>query len=406
MGKGGASLAGTQQPIVVGSNASVHAPRNEESLQTEECVGVLEPKHATRRACAPTTTFETTSDLLKPPAETGAFQPFTHAADGINTEPADSYSPGGTKIYASNHALDQLDTEALDETTELGSQLYHAVASSSSAENAEQHGLTASIHAPRGGLSRQAAKQSSGHSADAPNWAAAARDSDSEKSGSGSPARRPKAQELAPDEGELEPSTTTRCAVQDKEEGSVDNSDGSLGSTDDQEGAKGRGEIENGLDAGADSNEEGSTTQSRRSRRRGRPRRTRQKMPYHPPPRMRNLTQHPIVDIFAAQAQAHGAQAAPSTGLSGQYYGYALPQMPQHGVSIQGPIIPTHCQLGQQLHYNNQVQYMPPPQPVGISLPPVPNLPPFPPPDPYHPASYSFSQYVSPQVPFASLYGQ
>ncbi|KAI0249504.1 hypothetical protein BJV78DRAFT_663209 [Lactifluus subvellereus] len=416
----GTSLAGTQQPVVMGLNASIHTLRNEESLQTQECVEVLEAEHATRRACAPTTTFETTSDFLEPFAETGGSQPSTRATDGPescrNTEPAESDSSGvASGIYTSIHALDQLNTgpyQALDETTEkLGLQPSHTVAGSSSAENGEQHGLTASIHAPGGCRSSQAAKHSSRHSADAPNWAAAARDEDSEKSGSSCPARCGKAQEPALDEDESEPSTTTRCAVQDEEEGSVDNSGGSLDSTDDQEGGTGPGEIENGLDAGTDSNEEGSTTRSRRSRRRGRPRRTRPKMPYLPPPRMRNLTQHPIVDILGAQAQAHGAQAAPSTGSSAQYYGHALPQMPQHGTT-QGPIISpsviTHGQLGQHLHYNN-AHYMPPPQPVGTSLPPVPNLPPFPPPGPYHPALYShspFPQYVSPQVPFASPYGR
>jgi hypothetical protein len=423
MCEAGVLLARAQQPTVVGLNEPINTLQNVESLQRQEYDEVLGSKHATRRACVSATTFEITSDSLEPFPESGAFQSFVQNAEQPesyrNTQSAESDSSRVTSgIHTPIHSpkSDVGAYQALDESTEkLELQPSHPIIGSSSAENGEQCGLAASIHAPERCLPSQAVKHSSNHSADTPNWAAAARAKASAKPGSSSPTCRGQAPaELALDEDESELSTTTRCAVQDEEEeGSVDNSDGSLGSTDDQEGVVGPGEAEDGPDADADPNEEDSTTRSRRTRRRGRPRRPRQKVPYLPPPRMRNLTQHPIVDVFAAQAQALNVPAAPSTSSSGQYYTPVLPQTSQHGTSIPSGVIPpsvtTHGQLGQHLHY--QAQHLHLPHPAGVSPPPVPvpNLSPFPSPDTYHPPWYSrspFPQYVSPQMPFASQYGR
>jgi hypothetical protein len=385
---------------------------------------VLESKHSTRRACASATTFETTSDSLEPFPESGAFQSSIQAAEQPesyrNTQSAESDSPrAASGIHTPIHSPKGSDVgayQALDESTEkLELQPSHPIIGSSSAENGEQSGLAASIHAPERCLPSQDVKHSFKHSADTPNWAAAARAKASAKSGSSSPTCRGKTPaEPSLDEDESEPSTTTGCAYEDEEEGSVDNCDGSLGSTEDQEGIMGPGEAEDGPDADTDPNEEDSTTRPRRARHRGRPRRPRQKVPYLPPPRMRNLTQHPIVDVFAAQAQALNVPAAPSTSPSGQYYSPVLPQTSQHGPSIPSGVIPpsvttTHGQLGQHFHYN-QAPHLHPPHPAGVSPPvPIPSLSPFPSPDTYHPAWYSpspFPQYVSPQIPFGSSYGR
>jgi hypothetical protein len=356
---------------------------------------VFQSKHVTRRASAPATTFKTTSDSLDSFVEIEevqlpilfAEQPDWHKPTQSESAELDS-SSATSGIYASIHASKQSDTEACYARCTEKLKLTHPISGSSSIENGEQRRLVGSIHATKRYLPNEATQHSSKHSPDAPNWAAAARAEKSGKSGNSSPTRRGEVPEPALDENEPEPSTSTRCAVQGEEEGSVDNSDGSLGSTDDQEGSVRPSETEDGLDAGADSNEEeGSMTPSRRTRRRGRPRRPRQKVPYLPPPRMRNLTQHPIVDMLAAQAQTLNVQATPSTNPSGPYYSPTLPLMPPHNASAPGPIIPPmRGPVGQHLHYNQPHHVHPP-----------------------HPASYSpssFPQFLSSQMPFASQYGR
>lgn len=156
-------------------------------------------------------------------------------------------------------------------------------------------GLAASIHAPQGCLPSQSKRETVVHSADAPNWAAAAREDSAAASRSSSSAQPRQTPNQRPDDGEdseLDVPTTSKCATQDENEVSgVDDSDGSMHHADDREGGAGTYETDSGLDASA--------TRSRRSRRRGKPRRPRTKVPYLPPPRMRNLTQHPVADVLA-----------------------------------------------------------------------------------------------------------
>lgn len=202
-------------------------------------------------------------------------------------------------------------------------------------------GLAASIHAPQG---CQAI-----HSADAPNWAAAARaDSTAAVSrGSGSAERG-----ITPnqdDSDQLDVPTAIRCAaVRDENEGSgVDDSDG--GSTMHPTGDRWDGapagfyETDSGLDAADDSNEqESTTTRSRRSRRRGKPRRPRTKVPYLPPPRMRNLTQHPVVDMIL-EARALHRLATGSAVSNGQHY-----SLPRHPASVSDQPLADYYQTPQQ----------------------------------------------------------
>jgi hypothetical protein len=258
--------------------------------------------HAIRRACAPATTSENTSDSLG--ASETASDSSTSCLRPRTSTPEHGSSP-----------------RARSQCGEVGDAAYSLYsASSSSTDDGPQSGLTASIHAPRRCPPLEAARRSSQHSADAPNWAAAARAEDSSTtSGVSVTAQRdnspdPALDDDADDGSELP--TATRCAVKDQEEGPVDSSDGSLDYADDQEGTTtGSGETDDGLDLDEadDPNEQDSSPQSRRTRRRGKSRRHRQKAPYLPPPRMRlgNLMQHSVVDGFAAQTQLHNALAAP-----------------------------------------------------------------------------------------------
>jgi hypothetical protein len=192
-------------------------------------------------------------------------------------------------------------------------------------------GLAASIHAPQ---VCQAI-----HSADAPNWAAAAR-ADSTASSRGSPAQRGKTLDQGLGDGNnSDVPTATRCAVQLEDEDEGFDRDGVSG---------GSSEIDSGLDAADDSNEQESVTRTRRSRRRGKPRRPRTKVPYLPPPRMRNLTQHPIVDMIV-EAQALHRLAAGSVVSNGQHY--SLARQSQHPALVSDQLgKPFGCHQTPQQH--------------------------------------------------------
>jgi hypothetical protein len=393
-------LTGPQQPDSVGLKASIHAPQNGDISQTQGRVGVSGSMHAIRRACAPATSSENTSDSL-----------------GASETASDS------SLRASVHAPQHLSTGAhqgLEANVEkLETQLTRS-ASSSSTDDGPQSGLTASIHAPRRCPPLEAAQRSSQHSADAPNWATAARAEDSSTtSGVSVTAQRDNSPDPAlGDYDGSELPTATRCAIKDQEEGSVDSSDGSLDYADDQEGTTtGSGETDGGLDLDEadDPNEQDSSPQSQRTRRRGKSRRHRQKLPYLPPPRMRlgHLMQHSVVDVFAAQTQPPNALAAPPpprAPLSGQYYSH-LPPPPSHDPTLalrrMAPppigIIPN--QLGPHPHYHHP-RPMGSPHSAGLYPPPIPV---FPPPGPYTPTFYPHGphpQYLSPQAPFTPLYGR
>ena len=422
MDKDVALLPGLQGTVSVGLKGSLHAPQNEE-LHTQGCGGVSESMHAIRRACAPATTSENNSGSLEPSVETGGCRASIVAVEERDAQPASPNSQGVTSgIHASVHAPQHFSPgaqQALDENTEkLRMQPTQVTTRSSPTDDNMRGGLTASIHAPKGCLPSQAAQRSPKHSADAPNWAAAARAQDSSAASghNSSLAQRgnsPDAVVLASSSSSELPLTTSRCAAQDREEEgstSVDNSDGSSDHADDHEGTTttGSGETDNGLDEADDLNEQqDSTARTRRTRRRGKPRR-REKAPYVPPPRMHNLTQNPIVDIIAARTS--NALAVPPAALSGQYYTHSPAPPLHHPMSAPGPmvvpngIIPN--QLGRHPHYNYPL-HMPPPHMSGHHHPPP--VPAFQPPGPYNPMSYPHGPQpplMSSHPPFAPLYGR
>ena len=342
------------EPVSVGLRASIHAPRNEEVSQTQGYAGMSDPIDATRRACSPPTT-NTPEHLV----ETGSLHASAASIDAVeeptlsgNAQPTRSTSPKVTSgIQASIHAPTRA-PQVLDENMEeSGDGPTHAMTRSSRTDNGAQSGLHASIHAPARCHPSQSAQRSSKHTTDVPNWAAISRAQNSstasevglqaQRGNSPDPAR---ASELP---------TTTRCAARDQEGGAVDNSDGSLVSVDDLEGTTGSGETDSTLSEADDSNQD-PTKPSRRPRRRGKPRRPRQKVPYVPPPRMRNPIQHPAVD---------GVAQRPAS-LSSHYYTRTPPPPPHHPTSAPGPMVPPngiiHDQFGQRSHYHHSYPHVAP----------------------------------------------
>ena len=347
------------EPVSVGLKASIHAPRNEEVSQTQGCVGVSEPIDATRRACSPPTI-----NILERPVETGS----VHASIGAmeestssgNAQLTRSISPEVTGgIHASIHAPTGV-PQALGENTE---KLTHVMSRSIPTDDGTQSGLHASIHAPARCRPSQSAQRSSKHSTDVPNWAAI---SSAQKSPTASEGGLQAQHGNSPDPaGASEQPTTTRCTARDSEGGAVDNSDGSLISVDDLEGTTRSGVTDCTLSEADDSNQD-STKPSRRPRRRGKPRRPRQKVPYVPPPRMQNQIQRPAVDGLAQRP-------AP---LSSHYYTHAPPPPPHHPTSAPGPMVPPngiiHDQYGQRSHYHHSYPHVAPIpgfQPPGLHNP-------------------------------------
>jgi hypothetical protein len=320
-------------------------------------------------------------------------------------------------IHASIHAPWSKVDQALYENTEKSTtQPSLSAARSTLTDNRMQIGLAGSIHAPgaRCSIPHQAGQGSSKHLADAPNWAAIAIAKVSSKASRGSgPAQTDNSSDPALDEDGTEVSTTTRCAARDQEEeGSIDNSDGPSDHADDLEDKTVSSETENGLDELDDGlNEQDSITRCQRNRRRGKPRRRRQSVPYVPPPRMHNLTQHPIVNLLAAQAQAppNGFVPPPVT-LSRQYYTHTHPHPPplHRPTSALDHMVPPnamHNHLGQHPHYRH-APHLGSPQ-TATHYPS--HAPGFQQPGPHNPMFYthiSYAQNFSPQAPFIPLYGR
>ena len=339
--------------------------------------------------CAFATMPATTPGSLNSSIEIGEFQTSLDAVDepksSENAQPSKSTSlVVSSGIHASIHAPRSTVDHALDENTEKLKTL--PTTRSSLTDSRTQSGLAGSIHAPCARTPHQAAQGTSKHSVDAPNWAAIARAEVFSKVSEGSAAvQSDNSSNPALDTDGSEPPTTTRCAAKDQgEEASIDNSDGSSDHADDLEVTTGSGETDSGLDEVDDEpNEQDSTTRCRQTRRRGKPRRRRQRVPYVPPPRMQNLKQHPIVDLLAAQPQAPpNAFAPPPAALSGQYYTHAYPPPPPHYRHPQ-------ClgSLQTATHYPSHA--------TG-----------FQPPGPHNPMFYSHiphAQHFSPQAP---LYGR
>jgi hypothetical protein len=364
------SLADLRPPVSVGLKDSIHAPRNDEISETHGCVGVSESTDATRRACTP----PTTPDSPEHPVDTGSSRASIDAVEepesSESAQPTRSTSPGVSGgVYASIHAPSNPSTMAVlalgDNTEKSENEPIHAMTRSGPTNDGTQSGLYASIHAPTRYPPNESAQRPSKHHTDVPNWAAICKaqnsfPSTSTASGGSFQAQHGNSPDPALDEGA---STTTRCAANDQEGDSVDNSDGSLVYVDDQEGTTGSGETDSTL-AETDPNEQDFTKTTRRSRRRGRPRRPRQKVPYVPPPRMRNLTEHPVV---APGQSANYALAAPPASL---YYTHAAPPLPHHPISSSGPMIPPNGIMHDQFGWHPQYHYSPHVAPIPVFQPP------------------------------------
>ena len=398
------------------------APKNE-MLPTEGYVGASELMHMRTigQERAPVTMPKPAPDSLEPSIENSEAQASIDAVGVSNScrylQTERSISPGfSSGIHASIHAPHRRSTgadETLgDNTAELASPPATTTTRSSPTDNGSQRGLTGSIHAPGASIPDQDIQHfqhSLEHSADAPNWAAAARAQVSSTASEGSvPAERDTSSNPPPDTDVSELPTTVRCAAKDQEEeSSVDNSDGSSDHADAREGTAGSGETDNGLDEADGPNEQDTDAQTRRTRRRGKPRRPRQKAPYIPPPRMQVLTQHLAVDALGAQVHATNALAQPPAPLIRQHY-TPIPLPPHHSASAPGHmvsrnVIPNH--LGQHPHYRHPMHlgsvhmatHYPSPfpgfQPTGPHHNPI-----------YHHMPHPQNLFL--QAPFTSLYGR
>jgi hypothetical protein len=385
------------ESVSVGLEASIHAPRNEEILQTRGRVEVL----------------DATTNTPSRPIESGSFQIYLDAVEepesSGNAQPTKSASPGVTDgVRASTHAPPDPSTGTLqalgDDTENLEKEPTHSMTRSTSTRS----GSYASIHAPAAGLSGQSVQRLSKHHTDVPNWAAIC---GAEKSSTeGSPAKcggdSPDSA-AALDEGASELSTITRvrCAASDQEGSFVDDSDGSsLVPADDQEDTTiGSGETDStpGEVDAPDERDSAGTKRSRKSRPRGGRRTRRQKIPYVPPPRMKNLpvTEHPVIDVRAQAEQVPNVLAPPASLSRHHHYTHVPPAPPHYPTSAPGPMFPPngimHDQFGRYPHY----------YPSSPHVAPIPG---FQPPGPHNPRFYPIwpHPHASPHAPSTLLYGR
>ena len=333
-----APLADLRPPVSGGLKASIHAPQDEGVSQTQGCA-VTESVGSTRQACA----SPTTSNTPELPVETGSFR----ASIDVVEEPESSGAVQSTR----------------SPSPAVSGGVYASIHAPPNPSNGTQSGLYASIHAPARSPPNQSAQHPHKHHTDVPNWASICRaqntSSSSASGGSNFQAQRGNSPDRAPlDEGAPELPTTTRCAARDQQGGSVDNSDGPLVHVDDPEGTTGSSETDSTLGEADDPNEQDLPKPSRRTRRRGRPRRPRQKVPYVPPPRMRNLIEHSAVDVLARGQTANDALAAPL------HYAHLPPPLPHPTTLAPGPMIPLggimHDQFGRHPHYHHHSPYAAP----------------------------------------------
>jgi hypothetical protein len=389
------SIAGLAQPVFVGLKASIHAPRNDDlsRADTQECAGTLGSMHATPQESPILIESQTRSHSPK----------LVSVADGIQESTHSAPKPGSQELTY-HAAAESSTTQAfapaeVDATTNKGPTNIpvppptEAIVSSN-----VPRGLAASIHAPGGCLPSQAKREIAVQSADAPNWAAAAREDLilAAASRSSSSTQRRKTPYQRPDDGdESDVPTASRFSIQDEnEDGSgIHDSDGSMHRADNRDGEACDHETDSWPDAADDSNEQDSATPSRRSRRRGKPRRPRTKVPYLPPPRMRNLTQHPAVQVLAGARVLDKLAAGPAVS-SGQHHSHTLPQQPGPHTSVSGSIVPPQAmvsdQLGQPTYHQTPQQHMGSPSTADqLQLLHISSLQSLPSPAPYYPIFYA-----------------
>ena len=363
----GTSFSELPQPAVfAGLKASVHAPRNDDlsGTETEEYIGTLNSKHTTTQESPFPIESQTSSHSPKIVSTADEIQESAHIAPKPSSqelsypETPESSTSQASRVESPTVTPAEMDVKAIQTHKEPSEIPVPPAAHGVISSNAPR-GLAASMHAPQGCLPSQVKTAIAVHLADAPNWAAAAREDSAAASRGSSSAQRGKTPNQALDDGDkLDVPTASRCAIQEEnEEGSgIHDSDGSMHTADDQDGAAGSCETDSGLDAADDSNEQGSATRSRRSRCRGKPRRPRIKVPYLPPPRMRNLTQHPAVEVLVG---THKLTAGPAIS-NGQHHSHMLPQQPGHLALVAGSTVPPQAmasdQLRQPLIYHQTLQ--------------------------------------------------
>ncbi|KAI0271440.1 hypothetical protein BC834DRAFT_442486 [Gloeopeniophorella convolvens] len=333
----GTSLEVSQQPAVVGLQASIHATSHEERSQThKEKVGMLE-LHATRRACAPATASEGNNESSGLLGGSAGLRDSIHApkadrSSGSLKRAKSSSRAAVTGVYASMHALRR--------SAEASPADSRAQRTSTTKNGGSQRGLAASIHASTRAPKERAlpAKSASEHPAGALNWAAAAKeDSLAPSEGVGSSGQGPSNSEKS-----VAGPSTSRCAPQDAAEDPVDNSVESLHPPDDQESL---GDDSTG-DAAVGKIEQGSPKEKRRRGRRGGPRRHRVKpAPCFTPPRHASLFLPRPIGIQGAHRHAGYHPDVPQPSPSKYPYRQLHPPPPFHPPGPQPGGVPPNAQM-------------------------------------------------------------
>ncbi|KAH9176849.1 hypothetical protein EDB89DRAFT_1592295 [Lactarius sanguifluus] len=241
--------------------------------------GTLDSMNATQQECPPSIEFQTRSYFPEVVSAVDEIQESIHSAPKPSSQgladpaAAESSTTPASGLESCPLAPAQADTRATQAPAEPAEipapQSTQAIIGSNA-----PRGLAASMHALKGCLPSHAKREIAGHSADAPNWAAAAREDSTAASRGSSLAQRGKTSDQGLDDGdESDVPTATRCTIRGENEMSgVDDSDGSMHpAADDRDGVAVSSETDSGLDAADGLNEQESATRSRRSRRRGKP---------------------------------------------------------------------------------------------------------------------------------------
>ncbi|KAH9043654.1 hypothetical protein EDB85DRAFT_706363 [Lactarius pseudohatsudake] len=204
-----ASSSRSPQPVSVGLKGSIHAPRNDvlSRTQTQECIGTLDSMNAIKQECPLPIEFQTRSHFHEAVSAADGIQESIHSAPKPGSQgladpaAAESSTPPTSGLEACPLASAQADTRAAlvpEEPAEIPvPQSTQAIIGSNA-----PRGLAASMHALKGCLPSHAKREIAGHSADAPNWAAAAREDSTAASRGSSLAQRGKTPDQGLDDGD------------------------------------------------------------------------------------------------------------------------------------------------------------------------------------------------------------
>ncbi|KAF8273857.1 hypothetical protein EI94DRAFT_1079414 [Lactarius quietus] len=187
-----ASFAGPPQPVFAGLRASIHAPRNDDLSRTElqEYVGTSDSAYEKQASSFPTEsqTRSHSPDLVSTADE---IQVSTHSApkpgsqEYTNPATLESSTSQTSRLESSTIAPADADATVIQTRKEPVETLVPPTIVGPNV----LRGLAASIHAPQGCPSNQAKRERAVHSADAPNWATAAREDSMAASRGSSPAQ-------------------------------------------------------------------------------------------------------------------------------------------------------------------------------------------------------------------------